>query len=482
MQTQFLTADPEITFFKSVYRPYINFAIESIQQTFQGNVQFGSSATVDVDRNGDLITKVLLEACLPRVEVSGNDPTFQWVDNVGNILLEEVSVEIGGQEIDKQFGQWYVIWNQLTLPEEKLEGYNDMIGQQNVIVNATDPSDLVFSFNGLQTPKAVQPKSKLYIPLFFWFNTNSGLALPIIALQYHQVKIKVKFRRFDDLHIKKAASGPVTFVNGTPSLGETLMYIDYIYLDNAERRNYAQNPHEYLITQLQFTGAESISQSNFKPRINFNHPTKELVLVTQENAAVEPNVNQWSNFDTFVDLGGPAPGSNPVLTMQLKVNARDRFSVRDGPYFNLVQPYFHHSRIPKSKGILVYSFALNPEAHQPQGTINFSRIDNAELVLNLSNMGVQNSGKAYIYGINYNLLRIASGQFCNSITIPAQAVSKMIASQLRNWLHTQIQGKSCKSSVLTQYSNVLVAAGKTCGYRYNLNELDNPELRLLTVC
>jgi hypothetical protein len=274
-----------------------------------------------------------------------------------------------------------------------------MIGQQNVNVNATDPTDLVFSYNGLQTPKATQPETKLYVPLFFWFCTNSGLALPIIALQYHQIKIKVNFRQFDDLHIKKAASGPVTFAGSKPQLVEAVMYIDYIYLDNAERRNYAQNPHEYLITQLQFTGEESISQSSFKPRINFNHPTKELVVVTQENAAVEANVNQWSNFDTFADLGGPAPGSNPVLTMQLNVNARPRFSERDGPYFNLVQPYFHHSRIPKSKGILVYSFALNPEALQPQGTINFSRIDNSELVMKMSNMGLNNAGKAFIYGV-----------------------------------------------------------------------------------
>lgn len=431
-------------------------------------MQFGSSATVDVDRNGDLITKVLLEATLPRVEVTGNDPTFQWVDNVGNILLEEVSVEIGGQEIDKQFGQWYVIWNELTLPEEKREGYNDMIGQQNVIVNATDPSDLVFSYNGLQTPKAVHPQTKLYIPLFFWFNTNSGLALPIIALQYHQVKIKVKFRRFDDLHIKKAASGAVGFTSGSqgPGLVEVLMYIDYIYLDNAERRNYAQNPHEYLITQLQFTGAESISQSNFKPRINFNHPTKELVIVTQENAAVEPNVNQWSNFDTFVDLGGPAPGSNPVLTMQIKVNARDRFSVRDGPYFNLVQPYYHHSRIPKSKGILVYSFALNPEAHQPQGTINFSRIDNAEIVMVLSNMGMNNAGKAYIYGINYNLLRIASGMGGQQASVS----KKIDASRNCILQHAQIQGTILELLVLSYYSNVIVAMGKIHGYRHNLRD------------
>lgn len=348
---------------------------------------FGRTATVEVDRNGDLITKVVLEITLPQVTVAGNDPTFQWVDNVGNILVEEVSVEIGGQEIDKHYGQWYVIWNQLTLPAEKYEGYNDMIGQQNVIVNATDPSDLVFSYNGLQTPMPVQPQIKLYVPLFFWFCTNSGLALPIIALQYHQIKIKIKFRQFADMYIAKAASGSVTFVGGTPSLVEVLMYIDYIYLDNAERRNYAQNPHEYLITQLQGGQPEGINSSAQKFRINFNQPTKELVMVTQENAAVEPNVNQWSNFETFQDLGGPAPGSNPVATLQINVNARPRFSVREGPYFNLVQPYFHHSRIPKSKGILVYSFALNPEALQPQGTINFSRIDNTEAVLTFTNMG-----------------------------------------------------------------------------------------------
>lgn len=341
-------------------------------------------------------------------------------------MLEEVSVEIGGQEIDKHYGQWYVIWNQLTLPEEKREGYNEMIGQQNVIVNATDPSDLVFSFSGLQTPKVVQPETKLYVPLFFWFCTNSGLALPIIALQYHQVKLKVKFRQLSDLCIKKSASGPVTFVGGAPQLVEVLMYIDYIYLDNAERRNYAQNPHEYLITQLQHGAPEGINSASQRFRINFNHPTKEIVLAPQEDAAVEANVNQWSNFETFQDLGGPAPGSNPVATMLLNVNARPRFSVREGPYFNLVQPYFHHSRIPKSKGILVYSFALNPEALQPQGTINFSRIDNSEVLVTFTNLGQQNTGNMYIYGVN----------------ISAPVEDKTSASRNYMRLHNQIQGTS----------------------------------------
>lgn len=400
-----LTSQPEITFFSALYRPYVNFAIESIANTFSGAPDFGTDVNFDVSRSGDLITNVLLEACLPAVEVTGQNPTFQWACKIGNTMIEEVSVDIGGTIIDKQYGQFYNIWNELTLPEEKREGYNLMVGQQNLQYNKTDPADIIVFENGLQTPLPSQPAYCVQVPLFFWFCNNSGLALPLIALQYHTVKFNFRFRPFNQLH--RVTGTDVSFVGGTPRLGTTKVYIDYIYVDNMERKNFAQAPHEYLITQLQ-RYERTVNGSDESVNLTFNHPTKELIWVIQENVAIE--ANDWCNWEVVNPVvAGVAVGDNPLTDAILRLNSNDRFSVRRGEYFNLVQPYYHHSRIPASKGIFVYSFALNPEEFQPGGTVNFSRIDNTELKLTLKNITTNNPGKVTVYAINYNLLRVANG-------------------------------------------------------------------------
>lgn len=226
----------------------------------------------------------------------------------------------------------------------------------------------------------------LYVPLQFWFCRNPGLALPLIALQYHEVKFNIKFRPLSEC------------IRGTATAGAALgasLYVDYIYLDTDERRQFAQVQHEYLIEQLQFTGAESFSNSAVKSKLALNHPCKELVWTLQSDANAA--ANDWSNY-TF-------SGAEPVDNAKLQLNGHDRFSSRDAGYFNLVQPYQHHTRIP-SGGIYVYSFALNPEQHQPSGTVNMSRIDNATLQLNLSS---STACKLRVYAVNYNVLRIMSG-------------------------------------------------------------------------
>jgi hypothetical protein len=206
------------------------------------------------------------------------------------------------------------------------------------------------------------------------------------------------------------------------------LYVDYIYLDTDERRRFAQVSHEYLIEQLQFTGGESVTSSANKIKLNFNHPTKELVWVVQRDSFVacdatmdaykgqQPfNYSDW--FDRAVLESGYSvtrvegmAGKNPVVTAKVQLNGHDRFSEREGKYFNLVQPYQHHTNIP-AVGINVYSFALKPEEHQPSGTCNFSRIDNATLSLTLSNntVGTLLSAQVRVYAINYNVLRIMSG-------------------------------------------------------------------------
>ena len=442
------------------------------------------------------------------------DVYARWLDFPGHQLISQVEVEIGGQRIDRQYGDWMHIWNELTMSAEQQTGYEAMVGHTTQLTYITDPS-----FNEVDgpcesggpaqvcAPRKAIPETTLYIPLQFWFNTNPGLALPLIALQYHEVKINLDIRPIDEClwAVSNLDCDSTNGVKVTAAYAQSLvaasLYVDYIFLDTDERRRMAQNPHEYLIEQLQFTGDESVGSSSNKIKLNFNHPCKELIWVVQpdENVdycaslecqqalfnllgaqpfnytdaldALPPAIHAFGSHDsiassktaflddnlfeqagantahgatttswgsanasTYVDpkfnvdngvtgvsdagtfvlsetaLNMHCWGQNPVVTAKLQLNGQDRFSEREGTYFDLVQPFQHHTRNP-STGINLYSFALRPEEHQPSGTCNFSRIDNATLQLVLSNATVEGTktAKVRVYATNYNVLRIMSG-------------------------------------------------------------------------
>ena len=549
-QDVYLTGNPQITFWKVTYRRYTNFSIESIEQTFNGQADFGRRVQCVISRNGDLAYRTYLQVTLPEINQdmsSGSSSTFptdrgvyaRWLDFPGEQLIAQVEVEIGGQRIDRQYGDWMHIWNQLTMTSEQQRGYFKMIGNTTQLTFITDPSfsEIDGPCDSLAprqvcAPRKALPETTLYIPLQFWFCTNPGLALPLIALQYHEVKINLDIRPIDEClwavytlncHTGstsnnvgssnyQASSGTAVpaSIAYNQSLVAASLYVDYVFLDTDERRRMAQNPHEYLITQLQFTGDESVGSSSNKIKLNFNHPVKELIWVVQpdqnvdycssltcdahlfkvlgsqpfnytdaidalpnaihafggpqsiaadsrayidqnglfndagaadinvsgywgsiSNAMNQPNFNPGtgavidghlvggmesavSDAGTFVltetSLDMHCWGQNPVVTAKLQLNGQDRFSEREGTYFSLVQPYQSHTRNP-DEGINVYSFALRPEEHQPSGTCNFSRIDNATLQLVLSNATVTgtNTAKVRVYATNYNVLRIMSG-------------------------------------------------------------------------
>jgi hypothetical protein len=306
--------------------------MESIEQTFNGSVGAGRKVSCTISRNGDLIHRMYLRM---KTDSSAN----------GLELIKSVEVEIGGQRIDKHYGEWLNIWNELT----------QTAGHESAYASMTEGT-------------------VMYVPLEFWFCRNPGLALPLIALQYHEVKVNVEF-------------------DTVATLSEASLFVDYIYLDTDERRRFAQVSHEYLIEQLQFTGEETAAS---KIKLNFNHPVKELVWVSKKTSGV--------SFGTYQAFGTSA-------TLQL--NGHERFSSRDAAYFSVVQPYQHHERVPVTKNasgdfvnknINVYSFALKPEEHQPSGTCNMSRIDNA--TLSIAN---HEAGNISVYAVNYNVLRIMSG-------------------------------------------------------------------------
>lgn len=387
-QDVYLTGNADITFFKVVYRRHTNFAVEAIEQTFNGTADFGRKVSVTVSRNADLITRAYLQVQLPAV--TGSGAGFAWVREVGHFLIDNVIVEIGGQQIDKHYGEWLSIWNSLTLPVGKQAGYDRMIGNVPEMVGNENTSA------GL---RASTPAMTLYVPLVFWFNRNAGLALPLIALQYHEVKITIEFASYNTVHRGTATA--------TPVLGDSSLYVDYVYLARDERRRFAQSAHEYLIEQLQFQGDDSISSGvNQKVKLNFNHPVKELVWVVQASSSVTAgsDTNQPSNFTDSTDPDA-VTAVNPVATALVQLNGHDRFTVRDGTYFNVVQPFQHHSNTP-ALGVNVYSFSEKPEEHQPTGSCNFSRIDNANLVFSLTSAL---TGNLKVFAVNYNVLRIMSG-------------------------------------------------------------------------
>ena len=421
-QDVYLSGNPQITFFKVVYRRHTNFSLESIEQTFNGTVDFGRKVTCTVSRNGDLLTKTYLRVQLPKVMVKDNagapaHPTARWVDHIGHRLIEFVEVEIGGQRIDKHYGDWLHIWNELTQATGHAMGYNRMIGHHPMFqVPALNPANGKHEIEG----------ETLYIPMQFWFNRNPGLALPLIALQYHEVKFNIEFAPFSKVFPFDLTAVPAGDVEVDQNGLSASLFIDYVYLDADERKRFAQVTHEYLIEQLQFTGSESVSSGagNHKCKLNFNHPCKELIWTIRDSDG-----SLWEPFNYTVGgtamgavggegaIAGPGGNSfataaitygekNPVKSALLQLNGHDRFSRRDGMYFNIVQPYQHHENVPPV-GINVYSFALKPEEHQPSGSCNMSRIDNAVLQLELEKL--VNGGQVSVYATNYNVLRVLSG-------------------------------------------------------------------------
>ena len=522
-QDVFLTGTPEITFWKVSYRRHTNFAMEAIEQTFSGQADFGRRVTCTISRNGDLAYRTYLQVTLPEINqsmltgnaVSGNEGVYaRWLDFIGEQLVAQVEVEIGGQRIDRQYGDWMHIWNQVTLSKEQQRGYYKMIGNTTQLTYITDPAFADVSGpcaasggpSQVCAPRKALPETTLYIPLLFWFCRNPGLALPLIALQYHEVKINLDIRPIGEcLWAVKSLSQTAGTMSCSMAYQQSLvaasLYVDYIFLDTDERRKMAQNPHEYLIEQLQFTGDESVGSSSNKIKLNFNHPCKELVWVVQPDANVDycssldaagilyrtlgaqpfnytdaidalPNAihafggpaetagdNQFINASGLFQMAGAVDGpgtaaasqwynntvdqafkpqgtinsgsmlsdagtfvlaetaldmhcwgENPVVTAKLQLNGQDRFSEREGSYFDVVQPFQHHTRNPDT-GINVYSFALRPEEHQPSGSCNFSRIDNAVLQLVLSSGTVAGTAtaKVRVYAVNYNVLRVMSG-------------------------------------------------------------------------
>ena len=383
-QDVYLTGNPQITFFKVVYRRHTNFSMECIRQTFKGTPGVGARVVATISRNGDLV-----HDCFIKVPSHNPDSAF----NIGHNMFDNIELEIGGQLIDKHYGHWMEAHAELTEDiicdiAATATGMNLVGGDSSVSDDPISPFQSVTFAGGMGDPASTDIP-EINVPLRFWFCRHVGLALPLIALQYHEVNINVKFSA---AATAAAAAGPSLWGN-------------YIYLDTDERRRFAQVSHEYLIEQVQmqtFTG----NSAGDTLKLNLNHPVKELIWAAEANTTTSWGLAGGGRFDILVASSAVSASG----TWQLKLNGHDRFEKQETTYFTRYQPYKYHNSIPchgdgVRDGIGVYSFALKPEEHQPSGTCNFSRIDNAQLIYtaNLNNKNL------YVYAVNYNVLRIMSG-------------------------------------------------------------------------
>ena len=403
-----------------VYRRYTNFAVESQPMYFDGTANFGQRISCLIPRRGDLLGKVYIDVLLPGLTLNdGSNTPVSYVNSIGNALIQEITFEVGEQQIDKQTGEWMEIWEQLTTPAGQRDALNTMIGR----VDGYNIPDLI--------PGPASEGLRLYIPLQFYFCKNPGLYIPLLALQYHPIRINITISPLQSLfYTQQLILVPNCSLTVNPAnITSMMLWGDYVYLDTEERRRFVSQSHEYLIEQIQYTPLIGVtaSQAQVNIQTDFNHPIKEFIFVARRDFMNQ--VHEFFNYSSLAtNEAVPTPvqpffmpgqvRTDLISTALLQLDGYDRFQVRQAPYFRLVQPYDHHTTTPVQNFLYCYSLALRPEDAQPTGTLNASRIDsvNWQIVMN-PNLNFPEASPPVsrgpctirIYATNYNVFRVVNG-------------------------------------------------------------------------
>ena len=385
MDKKYFLGNPEISFFKYIYKKHTNFALETKRMYFENELDFGKKTTVKINKLGDLISNIFLEIELPPL-IANDNQTVSYVNSVGNVLIKKIDLEIGGEIIVTHTGEWLEIWNQLSTTSEKKKSYNRMVGKYGFLDSNTDPEG-----------------GKYIIPLDFWFCKEESASFPLMALQFHDIKLHFELRPFNELWVSSDGNPPKGTYNLNP---DSYLYVDYVFLDREERTLLAKMNHDILIKQLQIQEfSVRANKSNIKLELNFYHPILELIWVIQrEDVSVTgPELgNDWFNYSSSLTI----PHGEPMINAKLLFNGMERFDELSSKYFRLLEPYKKHTSVPDNF-IYCYSFALKPESNQPTGSCNFGKIDNVDLFLTLVN-NLPNC-KVKVFAINHNILTLSSG-------------------------------------------------------------------------
>lgn len=417
-----LTGNPQISFFAAVYKMHYNFSMESKRLEFNKTMLYLNENTqysCKILRHADLVSKMFICMTIPDIYSNGSYK-FKWVPNFGEVLIDNVEMYIGGSLIDRHYGEWLHIWNELTLPKNKKDLYNKMIGNTEDMYNPIDKNTGFYpsSIAGISSPSIIG--RQIIIPLNFWFNSNIGLALPLIGIQYQPVEIRVEFKKIYDLYLIYEGDKYVrpnvmdinhiffNFVDTTKvSLDNNYIEIDpyieanYIWVENKEREYFAKQSIEFLIEQVTRIDNNYIKNKYNIFDLHLFNPVKELLWVIKRS---DNNINNtWFNFSD-----DNIPNKKILLNAKIILNGQDRIEEKNAGYFNLIQAYKHHNNT--LDGLYIYSFALKPELFQPSGSCNMSVVNKIQLYLE-TNVPFDNTYdyELSVYAISYNFLRMISG-------------------------------------------------------------------------
>ena len=466
-QDKYLSDQPQITFFKSVHKRHTNFANEQIEIPMSGSVYPGSKVSVLITRNGDLLKGITIQYN-PSKLIPANNKIKAITSDIGHSLFDQIDIEIGGQLIDRHYGKWLTVWRDLTdvnpysgqFPiyapggSEVQSYYKDLdftketdptsnrqgeITIQTIQTQITQYNTMAYTHAGFINPAASSgilgigtqyAPTEAYVPMQFWFCRNPGLALPLIALQYHEVKLNITFSKKDAFIIPFT---PTDINNINIDLTSIKIFGDYVFLDSIERRQFSQNAHEYLIDQIQYITSDTSNINSTE--LNFNHPVKELIITGKpqfitnkiqintnpDNAYLTPGyVGVWGSATPYPIITKFASVPNSIidsgaitnLQIQLVLNQNDRFSARNLKYFTRFQlldsSHKGSGSLLSSDSIAIYSFAIKPQDFQPSGSCNFSRIDRATLYFSERDTN-ETLNPLDIYALNHNIFRVMSG-------------------------------------------------------------------------
>ena len=388
-QDLYLTGNPQITHFKSVIRRHTNFSMDNVENYFHGKLSPGQKIQCKIQRVGDLIHQMYLKLDLPKLQtIQGEDNIYtSWVNSIGYVIIDYVEIQIGERVIDRQYGQWMNIWAELSTDLSKKDSLNTMIGHHDFFTPTTQNGPL-----------------QLYVPLQFWFCKYIGSSLPLVAIQNQDIRINLQLKKFNSLWVSNDMENADEILNKDITFDQISLLVDYIFLDEDERRYFAQNKHYYLIEQIQLsTQSIDITRTENVIDLPFNHPVKELIWVIQTNEV--KSKNQWTNYSGDIITLDEEPRP-PIKEVVIRFEGVERFETRTEEYFRIVLPWKYHTSVTKNY-IYIYSFANEPEKLQPTGTANFSRLDSVNLHIKTSDYLKQSD--ISVYAVNYNILRIING-------------------------------------------------------------------------
>lgn len=396
-QDKHLTGQPQMSFWRAQYRRHTPFSLESCEVTMQGDTSWGGLCKATLDARGDLIADCYLAIELPELSVTGPVPLVRWTPKLGHAIIKHVDFVIGGEVIERHTGEWLELSSQLMLSQEKQKAYNNLIGHKGTTLNEAQ----------------YIPAQFIYVPLNFFFNRRVECALPALAIQCQEIEIRVRLREAHELYQTFHPDNVVA----CSALENISLFVDYVYLSDPERYLLLNRELSYLVETVQCGEQTEIggSRGNTVDLSDFSGPVKELIFVVQRvqaaSSAFRLNEDDWPDYNDWFNYGSSAtPGEqvNMLDSIVLQTNGMDVVSKREPQFFNLYLPFKRHTSTPNI-GVYVYSFALQPEAYQPSGTAEFSRLESAQIKVEFNDMAsLPCVMRVFAYG--YNVLRVSGGQ------------------------------------------------------------------------